>query len=212
MLSRRPDAGFTLVELLIVVVLLGVVVAPAATAVVTSIRTSDATSARLELSHDAQQSAAFFTQDVAMTGLRDYSGQIANGAVPFSPSVQLDAAYDAGGQVCGTAATPVSVLRLLSDDWDTSTPAATRRTAVVAYYLTGTELHRLRCLASAPVSDAVVAHYAYIDFSDPANPPVTCSSTCTAVDVPQWIKLTFTAKTDGADPYSITLFGQRRQS
>lgn len=207
MLSRRPDAGFTLVELLIVVVLLGVVVAPAATAVVTSIRTSDATSARLELSHDAQQSAAFFAQDVATTGLRDYSGQIANGAVPFSPSVQLDAAYDAGGQVCGTAATPVSALRLLSDDWDTSTPAATRRTAVVAYYLTGTELHRLRCLAAAVVGDSVVAHHVQA-----GSLAVTCASTCTVADVPLWVRLAFTAASDRADPYPVTLFGQRRQS
>ncbi|MGW5714818.1 prepilin-type N-terminal cleavage/methylation domain-containing protein [Amycolatopsis sp. NPDC003865] len=207
MLSRRPDAGFTLVELLIVVVLLGVVVAPAATAVVTSIRTSDATSARLELSHDAQQSAAFFAQDVAATGLRDYSGEIAGGTVPFTPSVQLDAAYDAGGQVCGTAATPVSLLRLLSDDWDTSAPAATRRTAVVAYYLTGTELHRLRCLGSAPVADSVVAHHVR-----PGSAAVTCSSTCTAADVPLWVKLVFTAASDRADPYPVTLFGQRRQS
>ncbi|MEV4146092.1 prepilin-type N-terminal cleavage/methylation domain-containing protein [Amycolatopsis sp. NPDC049691] len=207
MLSRRPDAGFTLVELLIVVVLLGVVVAPAATAVVTAVRTSDATSARLELSHDAQQSAAFFAQDVATTGLRDYSGEITSGVVNFFPSVQLDAAYNAGGQVCGTAATPVSVLRLLSDDWDTSTPAATRRTAVVAYYLAGTELHRLRCLGSAPVSDSVVAHHV-----DPATPTVTCSTTCTSADVPLWVKLVFTAASDRADPYPVTLFGQRRQS
>jgi prepilin-type N-terminal cleavage/methylation domain-containing protein len=208
-LSRRSDAGFTLVELLIVVVLLGVVIAPAATALVTSIRTTDATTARLELSHDAQQSAAFFAQDVATTGLRDYSGQIANGAVPFSPSVQLDASFNADGQVCGTAATPVSVLRLLSDDWDTSTPAATRRTVVVAYYLTGTELHRLRCLGSATVSDAVVAHHV-----EPGSIKVTCSSTCTAADVPLWVKLTFTAVSDRADPdpYPVTLFGQRRQS
>src|SRR5206468_7861239 len=134
------------------------IIAPIANAVIAAIKNTDATSARLAVSHDAQQSAAFFAQDVAMTGLRDYSGQVANGAVPFSPSVQLGAAYDAGGQVCGTAATPVSVLRLLSDDWDTSTPAATRRTVVVAYYLGGTELHRLRCLGAAPVSDAVVAH------------------------------------------------------
>lgn len=208
MLSRRSDAGFTLVELLIVVVLLGVVVAPVATAVMLSIRTTDATSRRLELSHDAQQSSAFFAQDVATTGLRDYSGQIANGEVPFSPSVQLDAAYDAGGQVCGSAATPVSVLRLLSDDWDTSTPAATRRTVVVAYYLAGTELHRLRCVGSAaPASDAVVAHNVA-----PGSAVVACSSTCTAAAVPQWVKLSFTAAAGDADPYPVTLFGQRRQS
>ncbi|MGW3958900.1 prepilin-type N-terminal cleavage/methylation domain-containing protein [Amycolatopsis sp. NPDC005003] len=207
MLTRRSDAGFTLIELLIVVVILGVVVAPIANAVIVSIRNTDATSARLAVSHDAQQSAAFFAQDVAAVGLRDYSGAVANGQVPYSPSVQLGAAYDSEGQVCGTATTPVSVLRLLSDDWDTSTPAATRRTAIVAYYLTGTELHRLRCLDSAPVSDSVVAHNV-----DPATPAITCSSACTDKAVPLWVKFTFTAVARNADPYPITLFGQRRQT
>jgi len=206
-LNRRSDAGFTLIELLIVIVILGVVAAPIATAVVVAIKNTDATSARLAVSHDAQQSSAFFAQDVAATGLRDFTGQVANGKVPFSPSVQLNAAYDAGGQVCGTAATPVSVLRLLSDDWDTSTPAATRRTAVVAYYLAGTELHRLRCLDSAPVSDSVVAHNV-----KPGTPDVTCSSACTDKAVPLWVKFTFTAVARNADPYPITLFGQRRQT
>ncbi|WP_086853642.1 prepilin-type N-terminal cleavage/methylation domain-containing protein [Amycolatopsis kentuckyensis] len=207
MLSRRSDAGFTLIELLIVVVILGVVAAPIATAVIVSIKNTDATSARLAVSHDAQQSSAFFAQDVAAVGLRDYSGQVANGQVPYSPSIQLGAAHDSGGQVCGTAATPVSLVRLLSDDWDTSTPAATRRTAIVAYYLAGTELHRLRCLDSAAVSDSVVAHNV-----DPGTPAVTCSSACTDKAVPLWVKFTFTAVAHNADPYPITLFGQRRQT
>jgi len=207
-LSRRSDDGFTLIELLIVVVILGVVAAPIANAVIAAIKNTDATSARLAVSHDAQQSAAFFAQDVAAVGLRDYSGVIANGAVPYSPSVQLGAAYNADGQVCGTAATPVAVVRLLSDDWDTGTPAATRRTAIVAYYLAGTELHRLRCLGSAtPVSDSVVAHNV-----QPGTPLVTCSSTCAAAAVPLWVKFTFTAVMRNADPYPITLFGQRRQT
>jgi prepilin-type N-terminal cleavage/methylation domain-containing protein len=207
-LSRRSDAGFTLIELLIAVVILGVVAAPIANAVIVSIRNTDATSARLAVSHDAQQSSAFFAQDVAAVGLRDYSGAVANGKVPYSPSIQLGAAYDGGGQVCGTVATPVAVLRLLSDDWDTSTPAATRRTAIVAYYLIGTELHRLRCLGSTtPVSDSVVAHNV-----DPATPAVTCSSACTDAAVPLWVKFTFTAVARNADPYPITLFGQRRQT
>ncbi|MGW5745451.1 prepilin-type N-terminal cleavage/methylation domain-containing protein [Amycolatopsis sp. NPDC003861] len=207
MLSRRSDAGFTLIELLVVVVILGVVAAPIANAVIVSIRNTDATSARLAVSHDAQQSSAFFAQDVAAVGLRDYSGQVANGQVPYSPSVQLGAAYDSGGQVCGTAATPVSLVRLLSDDWDTGTPTATRRTAIVAYYLAGTELHRLRCLDSAPSSDSVVAHNVV-----PGTPAITCSSPCTAAAVPLWVKFTFTAVAPRADPYPITLFGQRRQT
>jgi prepilin-type N-terminal cleavage/methylation domain-containing protein len=207
-LTRRPDDGFTLIELLLVIVILGVITFPLASIVITSVRNTDATSARLALSHDAQQSAAFFAQDVAMTGLRDYSGSIASGNVPFQPSIQLSAAYDAGGQTCGTAATPVSLVRLLSDDWDTSGSSPSRRTAIIAYYLAGKELHRLRCLGSAtPVSDAVIAHNV-----DPATAVVSCSSSCTAVPVPLWVKLTFTATSLSADPYPITLFGQRRQS
>lgn len=211
MLSRRPrdDAGFTLIELLIVIALLGVVAAPLAAVVMTSIRSTDETSARLVLSHDAQQSAAFFAQDVAAFGLRDYSGQVANGTVPFFPSLQLDAAYDAGGHTCGTAATPVSLLRLLSDDWDSSGASPVRRTAVVAYYLTPSgELHRMKCVGTpVPDSDAVIAHNAV-----PATAVVTCSSSCTATPVPQQVKLAFTVTTESADPYAITLEGQRRQT
>ncbi|MEQ0560150.1 prepilin-type N-terminal cleavage/methylation domain-containing protein [Amycolatopsis sp. NEAU-NG30] len=210
MLSRpsRSDSGFTLIELLIVVVILGVVAAPIANAVIVAIQNTDATSARLAVSHDAQQSAAFFAQDVAAVGLRDYSGSVATGRVPYTPSIQLNAAYDTGGQVCGTAATPVALVRLLSDDWDTTVSPAVRRTAVVAYYPAGTELHRLRCLGSAaPVSDAVVAHNV-----KPGTPAVTCSSTCTDAAVPQWVRLTFTAVARNADEYPITLFGQRRQT
>lgn len=208
MLSRRPDDGFTLIELLLVIVILGVITFPLASIVITSVRNTDTTSARLALSHDAQQSSAFFAQDVAMTGLRDYSGSIASGNVPFQPSIQLAAAYSAGGQSCGSAATPVSLLRLLSDDWDTSGAAPARRTAIIAYYLAGTELHRLRCLGSAtPVSDVVIAHNV-----NPATPAVTCSSTCTVANVPSWVKLTFTATSPSVDPYPVTLFGQRRQT
>ncbi|HKN53192.1 MAG TPA: prepilin-type N-terminal cleavage/methylation domain-containing protein [Amycolatopsis sp.] len=211
MLTRRPDDGFTLIELLLVVVILGVIAAPLAGVIITSVRNTDTTTSRLALSHDAQQSSAFFAQDVATTGLRDYSGSIAGGTVPFLASIQLDAAYNAGGQVCGTAATPVSLVRFLSDDWDTSTPSPTRRTAIIAYYLAPVgpvaELHRLRCLGSAaPESDVVVAHNV-----DPTTPAVTCSSSCTAAAVPLWVKLAFAAKSS-SDTYPITLFGQRRQS
>ncbi|MEV6872994.1 prepilin-type N-terminal cleavage/methylation domain-containing protein [Amycolatopsis sp. NPDC051128] len=211
MLSRRSDDGFTLIELLLAIVILGVITVPLSDVIIGATQTTTTTSDRFEVSHDAQISAAYFAQDVAMTGLRDYSGQIANGTVPYSPSIQVGAAYNAGGQVCGTAATPDAVVRLLSDDWDTTTtPDATRRTAIIAYYPNpaGTELHRLRCLGSAtPVSDTIVAHNV-----KPGTPAVTCASTCADAALPLWVKLIFTAVTVHADPYLITLFGQRRQT
>jgi prepilin-type N-terminal cleavage/methylation domain-containing protein len=213
----RTDAGFTLIELLLVIVLLGVITLPLANAVISVVTNVNSTSDRLTLSHDAQMSTAFFAQDVATVGMRDYTGQVGAGSVPFQPSIQLNAAYNAGGQTCGTSATPVAVLRLLSDDWG-SGASTVPQTDVVAYYLVvaGTidELHRMKCVGSpTPTSDVVIAHDV-----QPASPAVTCSSTCTSSTLPQWVKLSFTviAPSTNSNPpidtYPITLNGQRRQT
>jgi len=208
--NGRParDAGFTLIELLLVIVILGVITLPLANSVIGVLKNQNAVSDRMKLSHDAQISAAFFAQDVAATGLRDYSGQVANGTVPFKASFQLNAAYNTGGQSCGTSATPTAVLRLLSDDWDASGATPVLRTDIVAYYLVSTDLHRMKCLGtSTPASDFVVAHDV-----DPATPAVTCSAGCTSTSAPQQLTLAFTVRATSAAPYPITLNGQWRQT
>ena len=208
MLTGKParDAGFTLIELLLVIVILGVIVLPLSDAVIGVLRNESATRNRMMLSHDAQISTTFFAQDVAAMGARDYSGQVANGTVPFVPSVELNAPYNNNGHVCGTSATPIALVRLLSDDWDaTATPPA-QHTDVVAYYLLGSDLHRLKCTASA-TTDFVVTHDV-----DPTTPAVTCSSTCTSATVPQTVTLAFTVTAPQATPYHVTLTGQRRQT
>lgn len=210
MLTPRRDDGFTLIELLIAIVILGVITIPLADVVISVFDNTDATSARMTLSHDAQISAAFFARDVAATGVRDYSGQIANGSVPFKQSIQLNAAYNAGGNTCGTSATPTALVRFLSDDWDTSQATPVQNTDVVAYYLVPVgsvdELHRLKCTSTTTL-DTVVAHNV-----NPTTPSVTCSTTCTDPSVPQWVKLSFTVTAPSADPYPIILTGQRRQT
>jgi prepilin-type N-terminal cleavage/methylation domain-containing protein len=205
---NRCEAGFTLIELLVAVTLLGVIVLALGNAVIGYVRTNDYTTDRLLLSHDAQIAAAYFADDVAAVGLRDYAATpAAGGTLPFRPSIQKDAAYDAGGVVCGTPTTPVAKVRFLSDDWDATVSPPARRTDVVAYYLVAGELHRLRCAGTA-VSDAIVAHYV-----DPTiTVEVTCSSTCDAAAVPQTVTLSFTVTRPHADPYPITLSGQRRQT
>ena len=205
-MSRR-DAGFTLIELLVAVTLLGVIVLALGNAVIGYVRTNDATTDRLLLSHDAQLASAYFAEDVAAVGLRDY----ATSGTPFLPSIQENAAYDAGEVICGTATTPVSVVRFLSDDWDGTASPPVRRTDVVAYYVKASgsvrELHRLRC-AGAVTSDVTVAHYI-----DPTITVVaTCSSACGGTAVPQTVTLTFTVTRPHADPYPIVLSGHRRQT
>jgi prepilin-type N-terminal cleavage/methylation domain-containing protein len=206
---RRHDAGFTLVELLMTVAILAVIMVPLAGVVIGWLNNADATTDRLALSHDAQISAAYFAQDVAAVGTRDYAAV----NTPFKQSIQLDAAYNAGGYTCGTATTPAAKVRFLSDVGDNSAPTPTSTTEVIAYYLKAagpvSELHRMRCSGSStPVSDVVVAHYV-----DPATATVTCSSTCTAApSVPQQVTLAFTVTKPSVGAYPISLNGQRRQT
>lgn len=204
----RRDAGFTLIELLIVVVIVAVVAVPLGDALVLYFRNTDATSAQMALSTDVQIGAAYVARDVAGVGMRDLTSTGAGGTVPFKSSIQLNAAFDAGGQVCGTSATPTAQVRLLADDWDTSTTPATRGTRVVAYYLDGSDLHRLLCAGGA-TTDIVVTHDV-----DPSTFGVTCDGSptaCPGTPPPQTVTLAFSVTLPGADPYPITLTGHRRQ-
>ena len=206
--NRSSDAGFTLIELLLVVVILGVITIPLSNVMIGMLRNHQATQDRLELSHDAQISAAYFAQDVAGIGVRDYNTAPAAGStLPFKQSVQLNAAYDAGGYVCGSAATPAAALRFLADSWNPSATPATVAVDVTAYYLAGSELHRMKCLtgSATPASDIVVAH-------NVASLNVTCPGPCDTAAVPQTVKLALTLSRPTATAYPLELTGQRRQT
>jgi prepilin-type N-terminal cleavage/methylation domain-containing protein len=61
---RRGDDGFTLVELLVSITLLGIVAPVMVGAIVLGLKTTAATTAQLNASHARQELAAFFTTDV----------------------------------------------------------------------------------------------------------------------------------------------------
>jgi prepilin-type N-terminal cleavage/methylation domain-containing protein len=206
---KARDDGFTLIEALVAIVILGVITLALGNVVIGFVKNTDATSDRLALSHDAQITAAYFATDVATVGVRDYS-QLPDGTgkQPFKPSIQLAASYNAGGFVCGSAATPTAVVRFLSDEWYKDASGKwTVRAVVVAYYLSGHDLHRLKCVGGTPTSNALVAHNV-----DPATPSVSCSTTCTSTTVPQQATLSFTVTKPSVGGYPIKLMGQRRQS
>jgi prepilin-type N-terminal cleavage/methylation domain-containing protein len=211
-LKRVVDSGFTLIELLITVAILAVIAVPVGNLIISMVRNERATSDRVALSHAAQISAAYFAHDVASVGVRDYTAATTNGNLPFKTSIQLNAAYNAGGVVCGTAATPPAIVRFLSDEWNTSTPTPTVSTAVVAYYVQDTELRRLEC-GPSPRPEAVLAHHV-----DPTTLALSCSSTCTATDasghaiLPQQVRLSFAVTKPSVGAYQINLNGQRRQT
>ena len=109
MLTRRhADDGFTLVELLLAIVMLGIIIVPLANMVINALRQTDQSSGRLAESHDAQISAAYWAADVSSIGTRSTVD-------PLNPqllqSVETNVAYNAGQFPCGTAGTPVAIVR-----------------------------------------------------------------------------------------------------
>ncbi|MEV8375631.1 prepilin-type N-terminal cleavage/methylation domain-containing protein [Kribbella sp. NPDC056861] len=210
MLLKRDERGFTLIEVLITIALMGVVSLALSDLVINALKQMSATSDRLDLSQDEQLGAVYFARDIAAFGLRDYGAAVGGGSLPFKPSLQLDAADDAGGTSCGPL--PVSALRLLSDDWDISVTPPVRRTAVVAYYLKPVdgvlELHRARCVGSStPSSDVRLSGNV-----KPGSVSVSCSTPCTAVVAPLSVTLRYQATKPSSGDHEIILSGLRRQS
>jgi prepilin-type N-terminal cleavage/methylation domain-containing protein len=199
----RDDRGFTLVELLVTIVILGVVAVPLGNAIIGWLHNSEATTDRLALSHDAQISAAYFAQDVASVGLRESAYPY-----PSKQSIERNVPADGGLYPCGGASTPQAVIRFA---WTDPTGASTTQIVRVAYYLRPagvvSELRRIKCNGSATESDVPLAHYV-----DPATVNPTCSSSCEDATVPQKVTLSFSVTKPSVGPYQISLTGQRRQT
>jgi prepilin-type N-terminal cleavage/methylation domain-containing protein len=64
-MKRPADEGFTLVELMVAVAILGIVMGAITAATIVGLRTTDETSTRLSESHNAQMASTFFAHDVA---------------------------------------------------------------------------------------------------------------------------------------------------
>ncbi|TNC29575.1 PulJ/GspJ family protein [Amycolatopsis alkalitolerans] len=195
------DGGFTLVELLLAITILGIITVPLTQVVLVFLRTSDQTAARLTESTDAQLSAAYFARDVASVGVRA-------SASPYATQPSIDTTGDAGWPYpCGASGT-TPVVRFAWDDYPAGATAVQTR---VAYVVSAdhTQLRRLVCAGSAaPQSAMTLARDLY-----PAAPPVvTCSSPCSGAPDAVSMTVTFRAPTNRVTPYTVTLTGQRRQS
>jgi prepilin-type N-terminal cleavage/methylation domain-containing protein len=208
------DGGFTLVELVITIFMLGVVVAPLTAIVILQLKNTDATAARLSESHDAQLVASYLAQDVQAVGVRGAYSSTAE--PPFIPSIETSAPAAAGTYPCGAAGTPDAVVRLAWDDY-TAAPAVSRAQKRVAYVVEGSELHRITCDGSGAVSaDLTIAHDLVAPFVSVscANAAVVAMS-CTGTTLPATVSLDLTIQDpdSGSDsPYEVTLTGQRRQT
>jgi prepilin-type N-terminal cleavage/methylation domain-containing protein len=219
--NRRPsdDAGFTLVELLISIVILGVIAAPLVGVVLGYLQNTDATAARMNESHDAQIAAAYFAQDVQAVGVRDYA-DTSTAFFPLKQSVETNVATAGGLYPCGAAGLPDAVVRLAWDEFGPGGAAGPATQTRVAYVVqNGTELHRVVCKGSAtPTADVVVAHnlvapFATVTCADKSGAPTPCTGSGSAVPSAVSLALTISdPKSSAGSSYPVTLTGQRRQS
>ena len=202
----RDDAGVTLLELIVAVVLMGVITLPLANFVMAYLENYSQTESRMSDSHDIQISAAYFSQDVANDGLRNDS---------LAPVQSVwTTGFPAG--YCGHSIGGTPLVLLMSDD-PTAPNSGTATDAIesVAYVAVASTLHRVSCANSVLVSDTQVVHN--LVYPDATNPsPVTCpttAATCAAVSPPAMVnlQLSLRAPADGTVSH-VTLTGQRRQS
>lgn len=211
---HRGDDGFTLVELLVVMVILALIVAPLTAGVVVFLRNTDQTTDRLAESHDAQIAAIWFTQDVQNIGVRDWSNPGAG--FPALQSIETNAPATGGLYPCGGSGTPEALVRFAWDDPSVSPPARLRASYVLVSAGSERQLRRLICDPAGTVtSDTAIAHYV-----DPStNPVVACldaaaqPAPCAAVPPPRAVSLVLALRAPSSTvPFTVTLTAQRRQA
>jgi prepilin-type N-terminal cleavage/methylation domain-containing protein len=199
---RSDDRGLTLPEVMIAITILAIIVVPLTEALIGFVRNTDATTRRMNESHDIQLASTYFTRDIQKLGVRDWS----------SATLTLLQSVNNPTYPCTGPGTPV-----LSLAWDDPTTVSGPPTVIRVTYLVrdvGTEhqLRRLLCRGSATVeSDIVVAH----NLVGTPGPAVCEPSPCTGAGnaVPQRVSLTVTVKDPaGPSPTTVTLTGQRGQS
>lgn len=199
--ARRGDGGFTLVELVMTVTILGIIILPLGNFVLEYFQNYPQTENRVADSHDMQIAAAYVSNDVASAGVHSSYTSAATSQSVWATS--FPASY------CGAGA-GTTVLLLSWNTWTvapsgggTFGPASS-----VAYVSESGVLHRIYCASGTTISsDAVLVHGL-----QSAN--VTCSSTCGGTPPPATVSMTLSISTGSGDTAatSVVLTGQRRES
>ena len=202
--ARRDDRGFTLVELIVTIVILGIIAVPLSNALISFFQHSDETTHRLSESHDAQITAAYFAQDVGSLGRRDWTAA----PFPLVQSVETGVARRRG-------AVPVR-----HGEYPERGPVALgrpvgrrrrRRVVRVSYVLETIsgqqQLHRIKCVGLDTNRRPGGRPQRRFGGGDLLHH-------CTAAAVPQTVTMTLNLKFKGTnDPiFTVTLTGQRRQT
>ncbi len=203
----RSDDGFTLIEMLLVVVILGVIALPLCAVVMSYLDTSVGTSARLTESQDEQIAESYWQQDVASMGVRG-SWNSASNSFPLQTSVN----------VAFPCSVPSGAQTVVTIGWTEFDPAGSgaATAVVVAYVQQGSTLSRLQCVAGALTSTATLAAHVSgtpaVTCADLTGAAVSCTGSGSAVPATLALRFTVADVSGRGLPYTATLTGQRRST
>lgn len=208
--ERRDDDGFTLIEMVISVAILGIVSAALLGVVVQYAKTSRDTSARLNESTDEQFVSTYWQNDVSSLGRRSLA--VASATFSTDQSVFVGSAPPGG---CGGSVGSVVVAFAWNEfDAGTTPPADpwSSKPQRVAYVIVpnGSRflLQRVRCKNDVAGSPQTVAH------NLTEAPVITCDTSCISTTPPNRVSMTFTVRdaANAASPgYTTTVSADRRQ-
>jgi prepilin-type N-terminal cleavage/methylation domain-containing protein len=208
--QRTPgDDGFTLIEMVITVAILGIISATLLGVVLQYLKTTSDTSARLNESTDQQFISAYWQNDVSSLGRQTFSGSV---PLTAAQSVFVNAA---GPSSCGTAVgAPVVAFAWNEFNVNAADPDnAWGTTPQEVAYVTvpaGSRmlLKRVRCKGGAASAPQTVAH------NLTGTPTISCDTSCSATTPPNRVSMTFVVKdADNASSqgYTTTVSADRRQ-
>ncbi|MDO7867406.1 PulJ/GspJ family protein [Nocardioides jiangxiensis] len=208
---RRPDEGFTLIELVMAVSILGIITVALTGVVLEYLKVSTSTRTRLTESTDQQFISAYWQQDVSSLGRRSFAPANVADPVPVSASVFVgggspgNCGAGVGAVVVAFSWTDFTVNAANPDDaWNSTLQEA-------AWVRRGpTELVRVRC--SGGTAGAPIRVARNLD----GAPTVTCVPSCTpGGTLPRTVSMQFNVR-DTSEPtadthYVTTVTADRRQ-
>ena len=168
MRRNRQEQGFTLVEVLLAVTMMGVIMGAVVSSLFFMLQARKSAASQLDTSHDRQQVASYFTADV-------------EGAAGTS------AASTGSATVCGTTVSAVLVLRGTDYNAGSINPISTQ--VAYVWQAASGQLQRIYCRGSSSSTTQAVARYVTaaptVSGSCTSTTSVTATSPNIALRIPE---------------------------